>query len=297
MHESNCSPVVPIVAPTSLPITVSATPTSTAAAEPAPAIDTPDYKPHTGEVLDEAKRTAIVSMLAVGCSRRMAAKQVGCDHATISRTAERDPAFAAQLEEALSGADMKSLRLIDRATDQEKYWRAAAWILERRNPEEYGRRPTDAFTAEQVSEIVSGFHRAVVKAVPGEFREKVMEAFDETMSELARRVRRPYLKVKVHEAPLPDGERAGLRTAADIVMPSGKKVNKLMAVLREKRPLEPWLRSVTDSQLWGMVRRMWDKPYAQVNRRWLRALDNEWERRGDGRRPERVTIRRLKNQW
>jgi hypothetical protein len=26
-------------------------------------------------------------------------------------------------------------------------------------------------------------------------------------------------------------------------------------------------------------------------------LDNEWECRGDGRKPGRVEIRRLKNQW
>ena len=262
-----------------------------------PAEQKPEYKPNGNEVLDEAKWAAIVTMLMVGCSRRMAAKQVGCDHVTIARTAERDPVFAAQLDEALAGADMKSLRLIDRATDQEKYWRAAAWILERRNPEEYGHRPADTFNAEQVGEILAGFHRAVVAAVPGECREPVTEAFDEAMREIARRVRRPYLKVKVHEAPLPDGELAGRRAAADVVMPSGKKVNQLMAVLREKRPLEPWLRSVTDSQLWGMVRRMWDKPYAKVNRRWLRALDNEWERRGDGRRPDRVNLRIDMNRW
>jgi hypothetical protein len=103
--------------------------------------------------------------------------------------------------------------------------------------------------------------------------------------------------VKVNEAPLPDGERPGRRTAAEITTLRSKKVNELMAVLREKRPIEPWLRSVTDDELWGMVRRMWDKPYAQANRRWLRALDNEWERRGDGRKPGRIAIRRLKNQW
>ena len=151
-----------------------------------------------------------------------------------------------------AGADMKSLRLIDRATDQEKYWRAAAWILERRNPEEYGHRAADTFTAEQVGEIVSGFHRAVMAAVPGECHDKLMEVFDEAMSDIARRVRRPLLKVKVHEAPLPDGERAGRREAGDIVMPSGKKVNQLMAVLRERRPPEPWLRGPSDNQLWGL---------------------------------------------
>jgi hypothetical protein len=293
MNDSTCFRAEP----TALASAVNETPSQPAATELVPAEVVPEYKPHAAEVLDEAKRAAIVSMLAVGCSRRMAAKQVGCDHATIARTAERDPVFAAQLAEALAGADMKSLRLIDRATDQEKYWRAAAWILERRNPEEYGRREADTFTAEQVGEMLSSFHRAVVKAVPDDCREKVMEAFDEAMREVARRVRRPYLKVKVHEAPLPDGERAGHREAGDITMPSGKKVCQLMAVLREKRPPEPWLRSVTDNQLWGMVRRMWDKPYCKDNRRWLRALDNEWERRGDGRRPGRLTIRRLKNQW
>ena len=193
---------------------------------------------------------------------------------------------------------MKSLRLIDRATDQEKYWRAAAWILERRNPEEYGHRAADTFTAEQVGEIVSGFHRAVKKAVPGDCHDKLMELFDEAMSDIARRLRRPLLKVKVHEAPLPDGERAGCREAGDIVMPSGKRVNQLMAVLRERRPPEPACGGLSDNHLWGFARGgCGTNLSAKTNRRWLRALDNEWERRGDGRRPERIDIRRLKNQW
>ena len=56
-----------------------------------------ERKRHGSEVLDDAKRMAIVTMLAAGCSRRMAARYVECDPTTITRTAARDPVFAARL--------------------------------------------------------------------------------------------------------------------------------------------------------------------------------------------------------
>ena len=48
-------------------------------------------------VLDEIKRREILAILAVGGSRRVAAKYVGCAVSTIQNTADRDPQFAAQL--------------------------------------------------------------------------------------------------------------------------------------------------------------------------------------------------------
>ncbi len=48
-------------------------------------------------VLDETKRKTIIALLANGSSRRMAAGYVGCAPSTITRTAARDPEFAAQL--------------------------------------------------------------------------------------------------------------------------------------------------------------------------------------------------------
>ena len=75
MHESTCLPAIPdAIEPASLAMAANGT-NSPPAAPVAAAVDaaefTPEYRPHAGEVLDEAKRAAIVTMLMVGCSRRM----------------------------------------------------------------------------------------------------------------------------------------------------------------------------------------------------------------------------------
>jgi hypothetical protein len=258
-----------------------------------------ERKRHGAEVLDDDKRTAIVTMLAAGCSRRMAARHVQCDPSTITRTAVRDSDFAAQLAEAQAGADLKALRLIDRATDQEKYWRAAAWLLERRNPEEYGRRPPDTFTAEQVADVLAGFFREVLPIVPADCGQAVTEAFDHSVTSIAERVKRRYLKVAIADESRKPAGAIGFyrRTAADILMPTEEEVGHIVEERPETGPYEPWARGLTDEQLWGMARQCWDLPSVELNEKWLQALDDEWERRGDGRLPERVLLRREANEW
>ena len=86
-------------------------------------------------VLDDAKRREILAILTVGCSRRAAAKYVGCAPATIANTAARDPEFAEQLRQAESKAEVGYLKNIRKAAKKEQYWRAAAWALERKYPE------------------------------------------------------------------------------------------------------------------------------------------------------------------
>ena len=98
----------------------------------------------------------------------MAAREVHCNPATITRTAARDPDFADRLTKAESLADKRALESIVRAVEQERYWRAAAWMLERRNPEEFARRAPHTFTGEQVMEVVARLVRVLLPAVPAE---------------------------------------------------------------------------------------------------------------------------------
>ena len=148
-------------------------------------------KPDPRAVLDVKKRTRICGLLALGYSRRMAAEYVGCDPSTITRTAQRDEAFREQLANAQSDADIDALKLLRRTADQEKYWRAAAWILERRNPDEYGRRAPNTFTGEQVMKILQRSLHAVMPAVPREKVEEVMSEFAEELEDVAEKARLP----------------------------------------------------------------------------------------------------------
>ncbi len=51
-------------------------------------------------ILDDAKRRMVIALVTQGSSRRVAGRYVGCAGTTITRTAQRDPEFAAQLARA-----------------------------------------------------------------------------------------------------------------------------------------------------------------------------------------------------
>ena len=141
------------------------------------------------EVRDPIKRAQIPALLKLGCSRRMAAKQVGCAASTITRTADRDERFHDQLAEAQ--ADVRALRLIRHAADQEKYWRVAAWLLERRNPDEYGRRAPFTFTGRQVTALLERAFAGIAADLPKKKLEQIAETFDDLIADVAEEARLP----------------------------------------------------------------------------------------------------------
>jgi hypothetical protein len=126
-------------------------------------------------VLDEGKRREILAILAVGCSRRTAAKYVGCAPTTIQATAERDPAFAEQIARADSRTEIGCLTNIQKAANKEQYWRAAAWVLERRNPDEFTVHDSESITLEQAEQLVLELARIVADTLPGRFRQEVLK--------------------------------------------------------------------------------------------------------------------------
>jgi hypothetical protein len=146
-------------------------------------------KPDPREVLDPKKRTKICGLLSLGYSRNMAAEYVGCDPSTISRTAKRDEAFRSQLADAESETSIDALRLIRHTGSQERYWRAAAWVLERRHPDEYGRRAPNTFTGEQVIRILERALEVLMPSVPAWQVPEVMRDFQEEFSDVAEKAR------------------------------------------------------------------------------------------------------------
>ena len=123
-------------------------------------------KPGRPPVLDEGKQREIVAIISMGCSRRTAAQYVGCDRKTIQNTAERNEKFAEKLERAQSQAVVTHVKNINSAAKKAQYWRAAAWALERLNPEEYATPHPDAIAIEQVSRLLDCFARIVIEEVP-----------------------------------------------------------------------------------------------------------------------------------
>jgi len=87
-------------------------------------------------VLTEPKRKEILAILAYGGSRNDAADYVGCAKSTLSQTIARDAAFYEQIKRAEAGGKVRHLKHVAEADA----WQASAWFLERKYPEEFGRR-------------------------------------------------------------------------------------------------------------------------------------------------------------
>jgi hypothetical protein len=138
-------------------------------------------------LLDEGKRREILAILAVGGSRRVAANYVGCAVSTIQGTAGRDAEFRRAIRRAEHQAEIGYLQNIQTAAKKEQHWRAAAWALERRNPNEYGRRKPDVLTPEQVTFLLAQLAEIVLREVPvASFRKRILKRLDTLYSALRR---------------------------------------------------------------------------------------------------------------
>jgi hypothetical protein len=98
-------------------------------------------------VLDEGKQREVCALISSGCSLLAAAQYVGCAPNTIRREANRDPEFGCRLREARLQAQLSPLQAMRKAANS--HWRAAAWMLERADPEHFDRRPSPAFRPRQ----------------------------------------------------------------------------------------------------------------------------------------------------
>jgi hypothetical protein len=135
-------------------------------------------------VLDETKKNLIIVLIGRGASRREAAGYVKCHHTTIGRTAARDPAFAAKLNQNEMAASLARNGMIHRAATDPKYWRAAAWMLERRNPEDYAKRSPNTYTADQVQSLLASVCTAALATVQPEKIAEFHSIFDDAFDEI-----------------------------------------------------------------------------------------------------------------
>jgi hypothetical protein len=147
--------------------------------------------------LDEAKRQQILTLLKIGCSRRTAALFVGCSPSTIRRTALRDPTFAEAINRAEGNVEAVYLERIYKAAKEARYWRAAAWVLERRNPEDYALRHPDAITPKQLRLFITQLIQVIVAEIPAaKHRKHLIERLKELMHLAGQAPERPLLEVE-----------------------------------------------------------------------------------------------------
>jgi hypothetical protein len=128
--------------------------------------------------LDHAKRQKIIAMVANGSSRRIAAAYVGCATSTITRSAARDPDFAAELNRAEQNSEIIALRSLHSAARNGRYWRAAAWLLERKNPDDFAPRQPEVFTEPQLRQLFLRLMLFVADDMPEQKFAQVMRKLD-----------------------------------------------------------------------------------------------------------------------
>jgi hypothetical protein len=127
------------------------------------------------QVLNEEKKRTIIALLSVGCSRTTAAHYVNCDPKTIYNTARRDPDFDDGLAQAENGSEFIYLTRVRNAANEPRYWRSAAWALERMFPDRFGRRSPETITPQQLDSFMRRLTEMLVEEVPvARYRKQIL---------------------------------------------------------------------------------------------------------------------------
>jgi hypothetical protein len=126
-------------------------------------------RPH---VLDDSHCAEICELVAAGHSVAAVARLVGCNVKTIRRHAQRDETFACQLRAAEVNARNDPLKQLRRAASSN--WRAAAWLLERSDPERFGKQTGAACRPEDVDRTFTRIMETVLEQLEGDQARRTM---------------------------------------------------------------------------------------------------------------------------
>ena len=115
---------------------------------------------------DPEMRKIIVGILRLGCPRRAAANVIGCHVATIYNEEARDKEFAKDIKQAEASFELRHKQRIEAASEDIRHWRASAWSLERRFPEQYALRRPGTITQDHIERILLQFAQILGKHIP-----------------------------------------------------------------------------------------------------------------------------------
>ncbi|QDT74953.1 hypothetical protein [Lacipirellula limnantheis] len=140
----------------------------------------PYYTHGSSRVMTPERRAKLCELLAESHTLEEASEAIGVSIRTVQRERKRDEDFDHEVLLALQKTP-DPLQLMEQAA--RKHWRAAAWLLERRNPEEYARKPVNATSAKKVATALRFVQEMALEAVPAELHEvlykHVQAAIDE----------------------------------------------------------------------------------------------------------------------
>jgi hypothetical protein len=135
--------------------------------------------------LDEVKRREICALISTGCSTIDAARYVGCAVSTIHREGKRNPQFSHDLKRAHLAAELSPLNALRHAAHT--HWRAAAWLLERTNPQRFAKQNAKFIKPEDLVYFTDMFVDILVEELPeGPKRQRIASR----LAELTQHVQR-----------------------------------------------------------------------------------------------------------
>ena len=122
--------------------------------------------------ISEIKQREILALLSVGCSRRTAARYVNCTQKAIDELARTNPDFAEKLRRAEANLEIESIKNMFNAAKQEKNWRAAAWLLERKSPQEFLKKKPDVIPAGLLDTLLNRIVTLLIEECPAAVQRK-----------------------------------------------------------------------------------------------------------------------------
>ena len=143
----------------------------------------PYYTHGSSRIMTPARREKFCELLAESHTLEEASEAIGVSIRTVQRERKRDEDFDHEVLLALQKTP-DPLKLMEQAA--RTHWRAAAWLLERQNPEEYARKPVNTTSPKKVVAALRFVQEAALAAMPAEFHETlyqhVQAAIDEAFA-------------------------------------------------------------------------------------------------------------------
>ena len=96
----------------------------------------------------------VLAALKIGVPRRHAAAYAGVSEDTLLRWIKRYADFAARVDEAEAQAVATWASVVHYAASVQQDWRAAAWLLERRAPQEYQMHRLDVAASGEIKIVI-----------------------------------------------------------------------------------------------------------------------------------------------
>jgi hypothetical protein len=145
--------------------------------------------------LTDSKQEQLLNHVGQGATVAEAAELVGVSLRTVQREAKDNEPFGNDLQQALGSAPSDPYQLMLAAA--RTHWRAAAWMLDRSDPDRFGKRPPNCCRPEQMRDLASSLIEAALQFASPEQR----ELLDRSLQAVADRAL---------EAILPSQRKSGL---------------------------------------------------------------------------------------